>query len=52
MARFEITMKEEGKDGVIRTLTKTAICRSAQEVIEWYGLNEPDIISYNIKEIK
>lgn len=50
MKRFEITMEERGWDGVVRTLTQEAICESRQQVIDWYGLNEPDIISYTIKE--
>ena len=51
MKRFEITMKEMGKDGKIRTLTQTAICESRKQVIDFYGLDEPDIISYTIKEV-
>lgn len=51
MKRFEITMKEMGKDGKIRTLTQTAICENRKQVIDFYGLNEPDIISYAIKEV-
>ena len=48
---YKVTMNERQKDGSIRTLTQTAVCRSRSEVIEWYGLEEPDIISYNIEEI-
>ena len=51
MKRFEITMKEMGKYGKIRTLTQTALCESRRQVIDFYGLNEPDIISYTIKEV-
>lgn len=51
MKVFEVTMKEAGRDGVVRTIEQTAICNSRREVIEFYGLNEPDIISYAIKEI-
>ena len=51
MKRFEITMKEMGKDGKVRTITQTALCESRKQVIDFYGLNEPDIISYSIKEI-
>lgn len=50
MHTYKITMQERQKDGSIRTLTQTAVCRSRQEVIEWYGLNEPDIVSYKIEE--
>ena len=51
MKVFEVTMKEAGRDGLVRTIEQTAICNSRREVIEFYGLNEPDIISYAIKEI-
>ena len=51
MITYKVTMKERQKDGSIHTLTQTAVCRSRKEVIEWYGLEEPDIVSYNIEEI-
>lgn len=51
MKSFEITMQERQRDGSVRTLTQTAYCQSRQQVIDWYGLNEPDIVSYTIKEI-
>ena len=50
MRTFEITMDELGKDGKVRTITQTAICRNRRQVIEWYGLNQPDILSYTITE--
>ena len=50
MRTFEVTMKERGKDGVVRTLTQTAVCESRKQVVDWYGLNEPDIVSYEIVE--
>ena len=50
MRTFEITMNELGKDGKVRTITQTAICQNRRQVIEWYGLNNPDIISYSITE--
>lgn len=50
MKRFEITMKEMGRDGKVRTITQTAFCESRKQAINFYGLNEPDIISYSIKE--
>ena len=43
-------MEELGKDGKVRTLNQTAICENRQQVIEIYGLNEPDILSYEIEE--
>ena len=50
MRAFEITMNELGKDGKVRTITQTAICQNRRQVIEWYGLNNLDIISYSITE--
>ena len=50
MRTFEITMSELGKDGRIRTITQTAICQNRRQVIEWYGLNQPDVLSYTIIE--
>ena len=43
-------MEERQRDGSIRTLTQTAVCQNRQQVIEWYGLDQPDIISYKITE--
>lgn len=37
------------KGGSTRTITQEAICDTRQQVIDWYGLNEPDIISYSIE---
>ena len=51
MKTFKVTMQERGKDGVIRTITQTAVCESRKQVVDFYGLNEPDIVSYNIKEV-
>ena len=48
---YKVTMNERQKDGSVRTLTQTAVCRNRSEVIEWYGLDEPDIVSYTIEEI-
>ena len=50
MKTFEVTMEEMGKDGKVRTIKQTAVCESRKQIIDWYGLNEPDILSYNIKE--
>jgi hypothetical protein len=52
MTKFEITMVERQKDGSTRTLTQTALCETRQQVIDWYGLNEPDIVSYSIRELE
>jgi hypothetical protein len=52
MKTFKITMQERQKDGSIRTLNQVAVCRNRQEVVDWYGLEEPDIISYTIEEVE
>lgn len=49
--KYKVTMNERQADGSIRTLDQIAVCRSRQEVIEFYSLNEPDIESYTIEEI-
>ena len=48
---YKVTFDERQKDGSIRTMTRTAIVESRQAVINWYGLEEPDIVSYKIEEI-
>ena len=52
MRTFEITMNELGKDGKVRTITQTAVCQNRQQVIKFYGLDKPDILSYTITEKK
>lgn len=48
---YKVTMKERGADGSIRTLEQTAVAQSRKQVIDWYGLDEPDIIDYTIEEV-
>lgn len=50
--KFKVTMQERQKDGGIHTIKQTAVCQTRQQVIDWYGLNEPDIVSYKIEEEK
>jgi len=45
-------MTEIQKDGSLRTLHQTARATSRQKVVEFYGLNRPDIDSYSIIEEK
>ena len=52
MKRFKVVMQEKGVDGKIRPIEQEAVCESRRQVIEWYGLNEPDIVDYSITEIK
>lgn len=51
MKKFKVTMQERQPDGSIRTLTQTAVCTNKSQVIEWYGLTEPDIVDYTIETI-
>lgn len=48
--KFKVTMVEQQKDGSTHTIEQTAVCSTRQQVIDWYGLNEPDIVSYKIEE--
>ena len=50
MAKFKVTMVEL-RNGTTHTIEQTAICETRQQVIDWYGLNEPDIVSYKIEVI-
>ena len=50
MKKFKVRMVERQKDGTTRTLNQIAVCESRQQVIEWYGLEEPDIVDYDIEE--
>lgn len=47
MAKFKVVMKEVGSD---HEITQTAVCETRQQVIDWYGLNEPDIEYYHLTE--
>lgn len=51
MAKFKVTMTEISRFGV-HTLEQTAVCESERDVIKFYGLDEPDILSYNIERIE
>ena len=48
--RFKVTMHERQADGCVRTLTQTAVCGCRQDVGDFYGLDEPDIVDYVIEE--
>lgn len=52
MPKYNVTMVEKQPDGTTRTITQTAICRNEEEVVNFYGLNEPDIVSYDIKVVE
>lgn len=45
-------MNVRQEDGSVRTIEQKAICKGRkEELIEPYGLNQPDIVSYTIEEI-
>ena len=48
---FRVTMQERQENGSVRTLAQVAVCPAEQDVIKFYGLNEPDIVSFDIKEV-
>ncbi len=50
MPTFKVTMQERQKDGSVRTLTQKAVCQTEQQVINFYGLKEPDIVEYSIEK--
>ena len=50
MATFKVTMRERAADGTVHELKQTAICESEKQVIDFYGLNEPDIVNYKIEK--
>lgn len=52
MKRFKVVMQEKGADGKVRPIEQEACCENRQQVIDWYGLQEPDIVDYSITEIK
>ena len=45
-------MQEIQKDGSIRTIEQEAICENRRTVVDWYGLKEPDIVSYKIEAME
>ena len=51
MHTYRVTMQERQADGSIKTLKQLAVCESMSAVIEWYGLNNDDIVSYEIKMV-
>lgn len=48
---YKVEMQEIQRDGSLRTLHQTACATSEAEVVKFYGLTEPDIVSYSIKEV-
>lgn len=49
---YDVIMHELQKDGSVHELRQTAICPSRDDVIRIYGLDQPDIVSYEITERK
>ena len=52
MKKFEVTFEEVMPNGVTHICTRTAIVENRQAVIDWYGLEEPEVLSYKIVEIE
>lgn len=48
---FEIEMKEIQPNGCLYTTRRTARAETYEQVIENYGLDEPDIESYTIIQL-
>ena len=47
---FRVTFVEIN-NGQKRRIEQDCYARDRQMVVSWYGLNEPDIVSYQIEEI-
>ena len=50
MKHFRVTMIER-REGKVLEIVQEAYCESRAQVVEFYGLNEPDIFSYRIEEL-
>lgn len=48
---FEIKMQEIQRNGTLRLIRQTARVETIEQVIELYGLEEPDIASYSIEKL-
>ena len=49
--RYRVTMVEL-RNGREHRIQQECIAQDRAQVIAWYGLNEPDIVSYRIEEVK
>ena len=51
MKHFRATIKEKGKDGVIRHVFPEYVGDVTKEyLIDFWGLNNPDVLEWNIEE--
>lgn len=51
MKHFKATIKENGMDGVIRTLRPEFVGDATKEyLINFWGLNNPDVLEWTIEE--
>ena len=51
MKHFKATIKENGMDGVIRTLRPEFVGDATKEyLINFWGLDNPDVLEWNIEE--
>lgn len=48
---YRVTMVEF-RNGVEHRIEQECFAQDRGQVINWYGLNEPDIVSYRIEEVK
>lgn len=48
--QYRVTMVER-RNGKDHKMTQEAFALSRVQVVEFYGLNQPDIVSYKIEEI-
>lgn len=49
--KYRVTMIER-RGGAEHRIQQECIAQDRADVIAWYGLNEPDIVSYRIEEVK
>ena len=50
MPKFNVTIEERAADGRVNIINQTAVCQNRQQIIDFYGLEEADVISYTIEE--
>ena len=51
MKHFKATIKEQGKDGVVRHVFPEFVGNVTKEyLIDFWGLNNPDVLEWTIEE--
>ena len=52
MKHFKATINEQGKDGVVRHVFPEFVGNVTKEyLIDFWGLNNPDVLEWNIEEL-